>query len=128
MAKILVAGGSLGGLLVANILLRQGHDIQVLDRASGSMNGRGAGIVTHDYLSVALRAAGVVMDGPLGVSVSTRITLGSDGGIMATLELPQIVTSWSRLYYLLRESFPGPVGHPNSPTPGHLKFPHLTGA
>ncbi len=106
MAKILVAGGSLGGLFVANILLRQGHDVTLLEKTVGSMDGRGAGIVTHDALAEALRAAGVVVDETLGVTVSKRVTLGADGQILGEMELPQVLTSWSRLYHMLKESFP----------------------
>lgn len=106
MAKILVAGGSLGGLFVANILLRQGHDVTLLEKTVGSMDGRGAGIVTHDALAEALCAAGVVVDETLGVSVSKRVTLGADGQSLGEMELPQVLTSWSRLYHMLKESFP----------------------
>ena len=98
MAKILVAGGSLGGLFVANILLRQGHNVTLLEKTVGSLDGRGAGIVTHDALAEALRAA--------GVSVSKRVTLGADGQSLGEMELPQVLTSWSRLYHMLKESFP----------------------
>ena len=106
MAKILVAGGSLGGLFVANILLRQGHDVTLLEKTVGSLDGRGAGIVTHDALAEALRAAGVTVDETLGVSVSKRVTLGADGQSLGEMELPQVLTSWSRLYHMLKESFP----------------------
>lgn len=106
MAKILVAGGSLGGLFVANILLRQGHDVTLLEKTVGSLDGRGAGIVTHDALAEALRAAGVIVDETLGVSVSKRVTLGADGQSLGEMELPQVLTSWSRLYHMLKESFP----------------------
>ena len=34
MARILVVGGSLGGLLAANILLRAGHRVQVIEKAA----------------------------------------------------------------------------------------------
>lgn len=107
MAKILVAGGSLGGLFAANILLRQGHDVTLLEKTVGSLDGRGAGIVTHDTLTQALRAAGVTVDETLGVSVSKRVTLGADGQSLGEMELPQVLTSWSRLYHMLKESFPG---------------------
>ncbi|WP_353431743.1 FAD binding domain-containing protein [Polynucleobacter sp. MWH-UH23A] len=106
MAKILVVGGSLGGLFVANILLRQGHDITLLEKATGSLDGRGAGIVTHDALAQALKAAGVTVDHTLGVLVSQRVTLGRDGNNLGEMELPQVLTSWSRLYHMLKESFP----------------------
>jgi len=106
MAKILVVGGSLGGLFAANILLRQGHDVTLLEKATGSLDGRGAGIVTHDALAEALRAAGVKIDDSLGVQVTKRVTLGADGQTLGEMELAQILTSWSRLYHMLKESFP----------------------
>ena len=106
MAKILVVGGSLGGLFVANILLRQGHDVTLLEKTVGSLDGRGAGIVTHDALAEALRAAGVTVDETLGVPVNKRVTLGADGQSLGEMELPQVLTSWSRLYHMLKESFP----------------------
>ena len=106
MAKILVVGGSLGGLFAANILLRQGHDVTLLEKTVGSLDGRGAGIVTHDALAEALKAAGVTVDETLGVPVTKRITLGADGQSLGEMELPQILTSWSRLYHMLKESFP----------------------
>jgi len=106
MAKILVIGGSLGGLFAANILLRQGHDVTLLEKTVGSLDGRGAGIVTHDALAKALKAAGVTVDETLGVPVTKRVTLGADGQSLGEIELPQVLTSWSRLYQLLKESFP----------------------
>lgn len=106
MAKILVVGGSLGGLFAANILLRQGHDVTLLEKAAGSLDGRGAGIVTHDALAIALRQAGVAVDDTLGVHVTERITLGEDGQSLGMMKLPQVLTSWSRLYFMLKESFP----------------------
>jgi len=106
MAKILVIGGSLGGLFAANILLRQGHDVTLLEKAIGSLDGRGAGIVTHDALADALREAGIQVDDSLGVAVSKRVTLGADGESLGEMPLTQILTSWSRLYHLLKENFP----------------------
>ncbi len=106
MAKILIVGGSLGGLFAANILLRQGHDVTLLEKALGSLDGRGAGIITHDALAVALRKAGATVDETLGVPVIKRVTLDSQGNSIGDMEIPQILTSWSRLYQLLKESFP----------------------
>lgn len=106
MARILVVGGSLGGLLAANMLLRDGHDVQVLEKAEGSLDGRGAGIVTHAALSVALRRCGVPLDETLGVKVASRVALNAQGHEVARLDMPQLLTSWSRLYALLKQAFP----------------------
>ncbi|MBC7733372.1 MAG: FAD-dependent oxidoreductase, partial [Bacteriovorax sp.] len=106
MARILIAGGSLGGLLAANMLLRDGHDVQVIEKAAGSLDGRGAGIVTHAALGRALERAGVAVDATLGVHVASRVALDASGAVVARLAMPQVLTSWSRLYALLSAAFP----------------------
>lgn len=106
MARILIAGGSLGGLFAANILLREGHDVLVLEKAAESLDGRGAGIVTHKALERGLIRAGVTVDETLGVRVQGRVSLQKDGRADVTLEMPQVLTSWSRLYNLLHEVLP----------------------
>ncbi len=111
MARILVVGGSLGGLLAANMLWRDGHDVQVLEKARGSMSGRGAGIVTHDALEVALARAGLPSDASLGVAVPGRVLLDPDGSTRTQLDMPQVLTSWSRLYDLLRQALPAERYH-----------------
>lgn len=106
MARILIAGGSLGGLLAANMLLREGHEVQLLEKATGSLDGRGAGIVTHAALNRGLARAGVAIDDSLGVRIASRVVLNAGGEAVAGLALPQVLTSWSRLYALLHEAFP----------------------
>ena len=106
MSRILIVGGSLGGLLAANLLLRDGHDVHVLEKAAGSLDGRGAGIVTHAALMDGLAAAGVAIDDSIGVRVQSRVALDVHGETVAELSMPQILTSWSRLYVLLSEAFP----------------------
>jgi 2-polyprenyl-6-methoxyphenol hydroxylase-like FAD-dependent oxidoreductase len=111
MARILIAGGSLGGLLAANMLLRDGHDVHVLEKATGSLDGRGAGIVTHAALGRGLARAGVTVDDTLGVPVDGRVALAASGEVVARLAMPQVLTSWSRLYALLFEAFPAERCH-----------------
>jgi 2-polyprenyl-6-methoxyphenol hydroxylase-like FAD-dependent oxidoreductase len=106
MSRILVIGGSLGGLLAANVLHRQGHDVCVLEKVRGSMDGRGAGIVTHDALFAGLQRAGLNIDDSLGVPVRQRVALSAEGRTEVCIDMPQVLTSWSRLYDLLHQLLP----------------------
>lgn len=106
-ARIVIVGGSLGGLFAANLLSRAGHDVTVLEKASQSLDGRGAGIVTHSGLLSALRAAGAVVDESLGVAVQSRVALDASGALADRIDYPQVLTSWSRLYALLHAALPG---------------------
>ena len=111
MARILVIGGSLGGLFVANMLHQDGHDVQVLEKVKGSMNGRGAGIVSHDVLVKSLERAGLDVQATLGVEVPGRVLLDQSGKSLIAFDMPQVLTSWSRLYQILRSAFPAACYH-----------------
>jgi 2,6-dihydroxypyridine 3-monooxygenase len=45
--RVLIAGGSLGGLTAAHVLSDAGCDVHVLERSPVPLTGRGAGIVLH---------------------------------------------------------------------------------
>ena len=92
--------------MAAGILHRAGHEVQLLERSPRSLQGRGAGIVTHDSLRVALRAAGVQVDDTLGVAVQSRVVLDASGALECSWQHPQVLTSWGRLYTLLRAAVP----------------------
>ncbi len=102
----IVIGGSLGGLLAANMLHRAGWDVHVYERVAEALEGRGAGIVTHPELMTALAMAGVSIDDTIGISVQERVTLNLDGSVQRKQPLPQILTAWGRLYSVLKSAFP----------------------
>lgn len=103
--RAIICGGSIGGLFCEAMLRRAGWETVVLERSRSELSGRGAGIVTHDILRRLIEAAGAPTD-DLGVEVADRVAFDIDGARVATLPLPQIVTSWDRVHSLLRERVP----------------------
>jgi 2-polyprenyl-6-methoxyphenol hydroxylase-like FAD-dependent oxidoreductase len=107
--KAIVAGGSIVGLIAANLLHRMGWDVQVFERTPGVMEGRGAGITVLPGLEEGLIAAGVSereLGNALGVLLPARVALSRTGEILAEREFAQVMTSWRRLYDLLKAVFP----------------------
>ena len=109
--RALVIGGSLGGLLAANLLLRAGWDVEVFEQSSAELTGRGAGIISHPELFQALQRIGILLDDSYGVDVPIRTTHDRSGRTIATLAVRQIFTTWGRLHQLLREAFPRELYH-----------------
>jgi len=105
--RVLVIGGSLVGLITGNLFHRAGWDVQVFERVSGNVEGRGAGITILPGLADGFRAAGAdVSEQSLGVHLPARIALDRSGRIVAERPFPQFMTSWKRLYDELKKVFP----------------------
>ena len=103
--RAVICGGSIGGLFCAAFLRKAGWDTVVLERSRSELSGRGAGIVTHDLLLDLIARAGAPIT-ELGVQVQDRVAFDLAGDRVATLPLPQIVTSWDRVHSLLRALVP----------------------
>src|ERR1700732_3184763 len=101
--RAVIIGGSMSGLFTAAFLRQIGWDIDVFERSTVELVGRGAGITTHPELLEALERSGAGLR-DLGVEVDKRITLDRHGKVIAEKRLPQILTSWDRLQHLLRET------------------------
>ncbi|MSR15516.1 MAG: FAD-dependent oxidoreductase [Gammaproteobacteria bacterium] len=104
--RALIIGGSMAGLFAAIALKKHGWEIAIYERASDELAGRGAGIATHDELYAALRNAGVNLRDEMGVRSRGRLLLAPDGGLIGTLDAPQIMTSWGLMYRFLRAQLP----------------------
>ena len=110
--KAVVIGGSMAGLFAALLLRRAGWQVDVYERIGAELAGRGAGIVTHRELFDVLARAGIdTAAAALGVSVPGRRVLDRDGRVAGELALPQVLTSWGRLYGMLKEAIPANCYH-----------------
>ncbi len=104
--RALVIGGSMSGLLAGLALSRHGWDVHVFERVETELAGRGAGIVAQPQLWDVFRAVRIDPPVDLGVPVEFRRSYDIDGGVMGEIRCPQTLTSWDRVYRLLRDAFP----------------------
>lgn len=111
--RAIIIGGSIAGLSCGLALLKTGWDVQIFEATEGELEQRGAGIITHQALFDVLKHIGVSTEQDIGVSIVTRKAFSKSGDITDTLELPQIATSWGRMYELLRRHFPDERYHQN---------------
>jgi 2-polyprenyl-6-methoxyphenol hydroxylase-like FAD-dependent oxidoreductase len=99
--RAIVIGGSIAGLFVGAFLRRIGWQVDIYERSSIELIGRGVGIfATHLELLEALDKCGAgTVD--IGVIVYKRIAFDRKGDVIAEKPLLQIVTSWDRLRQVL---------------------------
>ena len=102
----LIIGGSLGGLLAANMLRSVGWEAKVFERVGDDLASRGAGIGTHEELIDIMHRIGITVDASIGVHPESRTCLDRIGRIQHTMPRPRILSSWGRLYRALKEAFP----------------------
>jgi len=102
--RALVIGGSMSGLLAGIMLARHGWDVDIFERVEKELAGRGAGIVAQAELIARLNGLGLDTS-DLGVAMTTRRILDQAGRTRLTLECPQVLTAWERVYRVLRDAF-----------------------
>jgi 2-polyprenyl-6-methoxyphenol hydroxylase-like FAD-dependent oxidoreductase len=108
--RAIIIGGSTAGLLIGALLRRRGWHIDVFERSPVELAGRGAGIGCHPELFHALDESGAGTDA-IGIDVAERIAFDDNGSIIGRLAFPQTVTSWDRLYQLVRKVVPDSYYH-----------------
>ncbi len=108
--RALVIGGSMSGLLAAVMLERRGWEVDVFERVSGELAGRGTGIVAQPELIARLNKLGLDTR-DLGVAITRRQMLDHEGRVTAVSQYPQVLTAWERAYRVLRDAFPASRYH-----------------
>ncbi len=96
----------MAGLFAGLLLSRLGWEVTIYERSGEDLASRGAGIATHKELFDALAACGLELDRSLGIAMPGRLTFRRDGSEIGRYPLPQVMTSWDRLYRVLKEGFP----------------------
>src|SRR6202158_263450 len=103
--RVVVVGGSLGGLFNAIALRSLGFEVDVFEKSSGLMKDRGAGIVFQKEVAEFLTRYEVAPLESVVVPVRTRRYLEADGSVAQEGPMPQAMTSWDALYRKLRAAF-----------------------
>src|SRR5438128_7781075 len=92
--KVVVIGGSLGGLFNGIALRSLGYEVEVFEKSSGLMKDRGAGIVFQHEVGEFLTRYQVAPLESVVVPVKTRRYLDQGGSVAQEGPMPQAMTSW----------------------------------
>lgn len=104
--RILIVGGSIGGLFAAVLLHRAGFDITVTERSVHGLEGRGAGLVAQREVFAILREVGFEHLARIGVVAHERIYLDREGAVIHSQHTPQTQLSWDVLFRSFRALLP----------------------
>ena len=110
--RALIVGGSLGGMFAAHLLRAAGWRVDVFERSTEDLAGRGAGPGSHEALRSIMARIGIDTSAPQGVAIPRYVWLDKDGGIVADEPRPRMMTAWSRLYRPLKDLLPAELYHP----------------
>ena len=109
--RILVVGGSLGGLTAALLLNDLGHDVHVFERSPSALDSRGAGIVLHPITERYLVAERKVPVDSFATRASVLRYVDSQGDVVDESPVGYRFTAWNTLYRTLLAYFPADRYH-----------------
>jgi 2-polyprenyl-6-methoxyphenol hydroxylase-like FAD-dependent oxidoreductase len=109
--RVVIIGGSVGGLFAAHMLGRIGWDVDVFERADEDLAGRGAGIGTHPALHEVMRRLGLVFDDSLGVAIGSYVCWDNTDRLIHEVRQQRMMSAWAPLYRALRDNLRGPRYH-----------------
>ncbi len=104
--RALVIGGSLGGLLAAQLLRSTGWNSVVFERNEEELASRGVGLGTHPQLIAILKRAGIDFDESMGITPPRGVCLDGNGKIIIEQPMARTLSGWSRLYHALLNALP----------------------
>jgi 2-polyprenyl-6-methoxyphenol hydroxylase-like FAD-dependent oxidoreductase len=104
--RVIVVGGSVGGLFAAVLLQQAGWQVTVYERSILGLSGKGAGLVAQPDVSRILHEIGREDVLRSGVIARERIFLDRQGNILHTVRTPQSQISWDLLFEAFRSKLP----------------------
>ncbi|CAF9927069.1 hypothetical protein IMSHALPRED_007113 [Imshaugia aleurites] len=105
--SVLIAGGSLAGLMTGIVLKHLGHHVRIFERYPATqMEGQGAGITAQVDVQQLLTDYGLLKP-PYSVNSPNLQILKLDGSVKSTWNVAWEMTSWDALYFRLRAVFDG---------------------
>src|SRR3984885_11052335 len=106
MPRALVIGGSLGGVMAAQLLRSTGWDAWVFERNDEELSSRGVGLGTHPQLIAILKRAGVAFDETMGITPPRGVCLDGSGAIINEQPMARALSGWARLYRAWLDGLP----------------------
>ena len=112
MTKVLIAGGSIGGLTTAVLLRDLGYDVHVYERASAALQERGTGIVVLPITEKYFTEKGD--DGRVSLELTDWSYVDASGQVLSSDTDRFRFSGWATVYRALLESFDADRYHLNS--------------
>jgi len=104
--KVIIIGGSIGGLFAGIELSKKGFDVEIYERSPGDLVDRGAGLVIQPDMMDYMIGSGISSHEKFGVMASQRQVLNSQGQPEHIYPNDTVFTSWNYLWYQLKSAFP----------------------
>ena len=103
---VAIIGGSLGGLTAARVLRDAGCEVDVFERSTGALQGRGAGIAALEQtLRYPVHRAGMPVENFCSTTDRIRF-LHPDGSVRYEQKHRYVFSSWNAVYRALMTGFP----------------------
>ena len=108
---VAIIGGSLGGLTAARVLRDAGCEVDVFERSTGALQGRGAGIAALEQtLRYPVHRAGMPVENFCSTTDRIRF-LHPDGSVRYEQKHRYVFSSWNAVYRALMTGFPAQHYH-----------------
>lgn len=100
--RVMVVGGSIGGLTAGVLLRDAGCDVHIFERSTSPLSSRGAGIVVHPMTVRYLVDNAIVTLDRISVSCESLRYIDAEGATVHEEPAPYRFTAWNTLYRTLR--------------------------